>query len=89
MKILITEPQDYSPKAIEIYKSLGEVVLGGEPTVDTEIVVVRLKYKIDKSWMDKMPNLKIIASPTTGLNHIDIVEAEKRGIKIISLNDDH
>ncbi|MEK9186123.1 MAG: NAD(P)-dependent oxidoreductase [Patescibacteria group bacterium] len=85
MKILITEPQDYSPKAIEIYKSLGEVVLGGEPTVDTEIVVVRLKYKIDKSWMDKMPNLKIIASPTTGLNHIDIVEAEKRGIKIISL----
>lgn len=85
MKILITEPQDYSSKAIEIYKSLGEVVLGGSPTVDVEVVVVRLKNKIDKSWMDKMPKLKVIASPTTGLNHIDVAEAEKRGVKLVTL----
>ncbi|MDP1719080.1 MAG: NAD(P)-dependent oxidoreductase [bacterium] len=85
MKILITEPQDYSSKAIEIYKSLGEVILGGEPTADTEVIAVRLKNKIDKSWMDKMPKLKIIASPTTGLNHIDVAEVERRGIKLITL----
>lgn len=85
MKILITEPQDYSKKAIEIYGSLGELVLGGEPDAETGVIVLRLKYKIDSSWMDKMPNLKVIASPTTGLNHIDVAEAEKRGIKLITL----
>lgn len=85
MKILITEPQDYSPKAIALYKTMGEVVLGGEPTADVEMIVVRLKYKFDASWFDKMPELKIIASPTTGLNHIDVAEAEKRGIKLITL----
>lgn len=85
MKILITEPQDYSKKAIETYKSLGEVVLGGEPTADVGVIVIRLKHKIDKSWLDKMPNLKIVASPTTGLNHIDVAEVEKRGIKLVTL----
>ncbi len=85
MKILITEPQDYSSKAIEMYKSLGDVILGGEPTADVEAIVIRLKHKIDKSWMNKVPNLKVIASPTTGLNHIDVAEAEKRGIKLITL----
>lgn len=85
IKIQITEPRDYSPKAIETYKSLGEVVLGGEPTVDVGVIVIRLKHKIDKSWLDKMPNLKIIASPTTGHNHIDVAEAEKRGIKLVTL----
>ena len=32
-----------------------------------------------------MPNLKIIASPATGYNHLDVPYAKKRGIKIISL----
>lgn len=85
MKVLITEPQDYSKKAIEVYKTLGEVVLGGEPNAEVGVVAVRLKNKIDSSWMDKMPNLKVIASPTTGLNHIDVAEAEKRGIKLVTL----
>lgn len=85
MTIQITEPKDYSEKALAIYKSLGEVYTGAEPRADANILVVRLAYKIDGSWLDKMPNLKIIATPTTGLNHIDVGEAEKRGVKIISL----
>jgi len=85
MVILITEPKDYSEKALQIFRSLGEVYFGGAPREDAKILVVRLGYKIGSSWMDKMPNLKIIATPTTGLNHIDMEEAEKRGIKIISL----
>ncbi len=85
MTILITEPKDYSEKALNVYRSLGEVKFGSKPSADANILVARLAYKIDKSWMDKMPNLKIIATPTTGLNHIDLEEAKKRGIKVISL----
>ncbi len=85
MKIHITEPQDYSKKALATYASFGEVGFGDVPHPETAVLVVRLKDKIDKSWMEKMPNLKIIASPTTGLNHLDVAEAEKRGIKLITL----
>lgn len=91
MLILITEPKDYSPKAIAVYRSFGDVYFlpelkGAQKIIQkTDILVVRLGHKIDASWMNTMPRLKVIATNTTGLNHIDTVEAEKRSIKIISL----
>ncbi len=85
MVIQITEPKDYSGKALATYRELGSVVLDDKPRADADILVLRLKYKIDGSWFDKMPNLKVVATPTTGLNHVDVTEAEKRGIKVISL----
>ncbi|TSC68962.1 MAG: hypothetical protein G01um101466_244, partial [Parcubacteria group bacterium Gr01-1014_66] len=51
----------------------------------TDIVITRLRYQLNNAWFVKMPKLKIIASPTTGLNHINNKEAKERGIKIISL----
>ena len=50
-----------------------------------DILVVGLKYQIDKKFLDQTPNLKVVASPATGLNHLDLVEIKSRGIKIISL----
>ena len=85
MIIQITESRDYSEKALAIYKSLGPVYLSASPRKDANVLVLRLAYKIDSSWMDKMPNLKVIATPTTGFNHIDLKEAKKRKIKVISL----
>ena len=85
MIIQITESRDYSEKALAIYKSLGPIYLSASPRKDANVLVLRLAYKIDSSWMDKMPNLKVIATPTTGLNHIDLKEAKKRKIKVISL----
>jgi D-3-phosphoglycerate dehydrogenase len=85
MIIQITEPKDYSENALAVYRSLGDVYVDEKPRKDAHILVVRLKHNIDKAWLDQMPNIKVIASPTTGLNHIDMAEAEKRGIKIICL----
>lgn len=90
---LIAESKDYSEYARGIYRSLGDIyeLTEGEaarkegPKFSADILVVRLKYTIDKFWFDRMPNLKVIATPTTGLNHIDLAEAERRGVKIISL----
>lgn len=94
MNILITESKDYSKKALEIYNSLNSKVCfwsdfkSGEKNKvleKTSVLVIRLGNKIDKTWIDKMPNLKIIATPTTGLNHIDSDYAKSKNIKIISL----
>lgn len=41
--------------------------------------------KIDTKLLDSLPNLKVIGCNCTGLDHIDLVECEKRGIEVISL----
>ena len=85
MKICILEPQDYSPESIAIYKDLGEVSLDFADRTTADIIVIRLAYKLTKDFLDECKNLKIIACPTTGLDHIDLAECEKRGIKVVSL----
>jgi D-3-phosphoglycerate dehydrogenase len=92
MKLLITENKDFSPKAIHILKQTFEVRSADlsrteliKNVADAHILWIRLRHFIDSEILGAARNLKIIASPTTGLNHIDMEYAEKRGIRIISL----
>lgn len=93
MKILISEPDGYSPKALETYKSLGKVAAGKKlnhdelitAVADADVLVIRLGHKIDKEILEAAKNLKIIACPTTGLDHIDLEAAKEKDVKIVSL----
>lgn len=90
---LITEPSGYSPAALRIYRSLGPVYYWPElrgPALKNvlrraTILVVGLALQIDKRFMDRMPHLRMIASPTTGHNHLDIAAATARGVAVVSL----
>lgn len=91
MTVYIREPEGYSAAAIETYRKIGTVVLRKPGMPDEEqalaeatVVVLRLD-PVRKELLDRMPNLRVIAVPTTGLNHIDTAEAERRGITIVSL----
>lgn len=83
--IQITEPVDYSKKALAIYSSFGRVVFDPKPRKDADVLAIGLNYRIDKEWLDKMPDLKVIGWQGTGLNHIDVAEVKKRRIKLITL----
>ena len=89
MITLITEPKDYSKKALDIYKKLGQVCFwegaSEAQKKSADILVTGLKYQIDKKFLDQTPNLKIIASPATGMNHIDTALIKSKNIKLISL----
>ena len=50
-----------------------------------EVIFTRIGLAVTKSEMDTQPALKFIVTPSTGLNHIDLIEAAIRGIQIISL----
>lgn len=52
---------------------------------DANVLWIRLRHRIDSEIMDAAPGLRAIATATTGLNHIDLQEARRRGITIISL----
>jgi D-3-phosphoglycerate dehydrogenase len=92
MKIIVTESQEYSHKAIEIYQSLGTVKLLEKLTLDNlneitdaDVLVVRLGIGLTAKILKQAPNLKHIITPTTGLNHIDLAYTQKNNITIHSL----
>jgi len=50
-----------------------------------ELIIANLQVKLDKEEIDKYPDLKLIATCTTGLDHIDIEYCKAKGIEVISL----
>lgn len=91
MKILVTEPEFFDEESLNILKKVGEVEARRmnkqeilEKISDANVLIVRVETKVDKEIIDAGKKLKIIATPTTGIDHIDTEEAERRGIEIIS-----
>lgn len=88
---ILTEPRGYSEKAIAVLKKIGPVYAWPEaikkPSImrAADTLVVKLGMQISKKVLNRLPNLKIIGTSTTGLNHIDMAEAGRRGIQVISL----
>jgi D-3-phosphoglycerate dehydrogenase / 2-oxoglutarate reductase len=90
--ILIAESNRFAPQAAAMLEALGPVrfsQLGRGALIDqiakAEVLWIRLGNYIDGEILRAAPNLRVIVSPTTGLNHIDLAEAETRGIRILSL----
>ena len=78
MKIRVETPVEY-PQVLKEF---------GVQTVSREWA----KYLIPSPYynvpLNKFPRLEIIATPSTGTNHIDLNECQKRNIKVLSLLDD-
>ena len=90
---LLVEDYEFSNHAICLLSSKYEVMHFGsiEPHLvnAVEVIFVRLKWHIDEAFLTDFQNLKVICSPTTGLNHIDLDYCKCRQIQVISLNDDN
>jgi D-3-phosphoglycerate dehydrogenase len=91
-RILNAEPENYSAQALEVLQSAGTVemkaldrdsLLSAVQNVDA--LIVRLKFQIDEPVFLAAPRLKALVSATTGLDHIDLDCAERRGVKVLSL----
>jgi D-3-phosphoglycerate dehydrogenase len=91
-RILVAESGDFSAPAFELLQQVGKVVLADldrhgllAAVHQAEVLWVRLRHRIDAEVMAAAPHLKMIITPTTGLNHIDTWEAARRGIRVLSL----
>lgn len=47
-----------------------------------------LHVRADRDVLERASRLRVIATPSTGLDHIDVVRAAERGIAVLSLKDD-
>jgi D-3-phosphoglycerate dehydrogenase / 2-oxoglutarate reductase len=94
VQIGILEPKDFSQIALKNLSNIGCVKQYDNKNLDNflsnkEILFVRLAYLVDENFLNKLKKIKYICTPTTGLNHIDIEECNKRKIKVISLKDEY
>lgn len=52
---------------------------------DCSCLVTSLSLMINRAVIDAAPNLRCIATPTTGLDHIDVAYAASKGVIVLSL----
>lgn len=52
---------------------------------DAEALSVFVKTRVDGAVMDRFPKVRLIATRSTGFDHIDIAEAARRGITVASV----
>lgn len=92
MKILNTVGPQFNSEAKKILEQAGEVTyatLSQDELKDAvgeyEALVVGLGLRLDKEIIDNASRLKLIATATTGLDHIDVSYAKEKGIMVLSL----
>jgi D-3-phosphoglycerate dehydrogenase / 2-oxoglutarate reductase len=91
-KILIAEPLDFSPTAVRLLQTVGEVELRScrrdelaAAFATHDVIWFRLAHRIDEQMLGQKPRCRILATPVTGLDHIDLAACESRGVRVVSL----
>jgi len=92
MKILITAPEYYDDDAIALFKTIGNVTIkkcNSEELLkiipEYTVLAIRVDTKVDKAIIDAGKKLKVIATATTGIDHINSIYAKEKNIEVISL----
>lgn len=96
MKILNTIGELYTDEAKEILNKIGEVTYKNfdgqdqleQAIAEYEIAVIGLGLNYDRRIIDAGKKLKIIATASTGTDHIDVDYAKEKGITVLSLKND-
>lgn len=91
-RILNAEPDRYSSRARALLEEVAEVteepldrdgLLRAIPGYDA--LIVRLGHRVDASVLDAGSRLRVVATATTGLDHIDLKAAKLREVEVLSL----
>ncbi len=96
MKIAFFDAQDHDQewlgeslpeldKVIETGALAADTVDGYGDKLDADVISVFVTSKVDKEVISKFPNLKMIATRSTGFDHIDLNECQQRGIVVANV----
>ncbi|MFA7379142.1 MAG: NAD(P)-dependent oxidoreductase [Bacteroidia bacterium] len=95
-KIRVAEDKDFSPKVLQMLQEVAEVEMASctaeelpEIFNSCDVFWFRLGFKLNKELIDNSTQLKIIATPVTGIDHIDEAACAAKGIKIICLRGEY
>jgi D-3-phosphoglycerate dehydrogenase len=95
LRVLHVEPDTYDAEARRTLATFADVdyvacadqhaLLAAIANARYEAVICRLGLAVDRHVLDAAPALRYVVTPTTGLDHIDVAEAQRRGIRVVSL----
>ncbi len=89
--ILNLEAFGFSKQAEKLWTRAGDYKTATWDSLDdkmastSNVLIVRLARMINAEVLDRFPNLSFLITATTGLDHIDLKETERRNINVISL----
>lgn len=77
-------------EAVKLLRASGEVVESDpqrfpEVIKNATVLVIGVDVRVDRAIFDHAKDLRVIATPATGIDHIDVEEAGQRGIDVLSL----
>ncbi|MBX7100245.1 MAG: D-2-hydroxyacid dehydrogenase family protein [Myxococcaceae bacterium] len=91
-RILIAEPGDFSPVALAALRQQADVELREVPPAglaeagrEFDALWFRLAHRIDRTFLDARGRCRVVATPVTGIDHIDIDACRSAGVKVVSL----
>jgi D-3-phosphoglycerate dehydrogenase len=91
-RILIAEPLDFSSEAVRLLEAAAEVTLRSTDRAglaaalgEFDVIWFRLGHHIDRQLLAGPLRCRILATPVTGLDHIDLAACAERGIRVVSL----
>lgn len=90
--ILVAERSSFSEKGLQALEALAPTIALeltqselSKVVAPYEVLFVRLGLRVDREVIQAASNLIAIATPTTGLDHIDLEAAQRRDIAVLSL----
>lgn len=84
----ITQDEFYNLFELKIVPRISHWDASREELVHVEILWVGLEENIDSEIVEKFPSLKVIATSTTGLTHIDLPYLRRKGLHLVSIKDE-
>lgn len=91
-RMLCPEPGSFSQAGLALAGRYTELVAERleqsefeAAAVDFDAVLIRFNTRVRGDLLAKAPRLKAVLSPTTGLDHIDLAAASRRGVKVFHL----
>ncbi|KAA3624577.1 MAG: hypothetical protein DWQ08_10260 [Proteobacteria bacterium] len=85
MKVYVPETDTFSYWAISSLDADSALATDRERA---QILLVRVGTRVDEALLEAMPSLRLVATATTGLDHIDHDACDRRGVSIVSLKGD-
>lgn len=92
MRLLVAEADRFDPEALAALRRSFEIEISDcdratllRSVAGADVLWTRLRHRVDAEVLAAAPRLCAIVTATTGLNHIDLDEASRRGVQVLSL----
>jgi D-3-phosphoglycerate dehydrogenase len=90
MRVVVDDAGFSVERVRELLDGLGvEVASGGEPWAGDDVVglLIGTDVRVREDDFERLPALKVVATCSVGFDHVDVEEAERRGIWVCNVPD--